>query len=372
MIATRSQKMKKRVYVELVRSLYTTLVPTTIMSVGYVAAQTIFAQGSRDGVFTVCAVLGVIAGATRILVTIIFARESRNERLKFDRARRIERYFAASYIQFAVLLGVSGAYVLSQDEPQFHILMVCLLVGYGAGVATGVGLRPRIALISLAVGIVPGTLALLLHREPSYVATSLMMMALLVGASQSLLGRFRTTTAEISKRLAFETLARRDELTRLPNRLALREWFEELVRDGDKTQLGVYCLDLDGFKPVNDIFGHPAGDGVLKETGARLARFAGRNDIVARLGGDEFVIIQRGVTDRDSARAAAICLREIIAQPHSVRGHEVKVSCSIGYTICAPLGDLDDILEMTDQALYLAKKNGGIESVGSLASRRAA
>jgi diguanylate cyclase len=363
----RMQNTRKRVYVELVRSLYTTLVPTVIMSAGYVVSLAIMARETNNSILAVFAGLGAISGSVRIFVLMRDAADAARDTLGFEQARQIERRFAVSYVQFALLLGISTAYVLAMDAPRFHILIVCLLVGYGAGVAAGVGLRPRIAIPSMLIAIVPGIAVLLLHRDAVYVMTGVMMAALLAGGSQSLLGRYRVTSAEIGKRLAFETLARRDILTRLPNRLALREWFENHVTtaNGELT-LAVYSLDLDGFKPVNDVFGHPAGDHLLKEIAVRLNHFIRAGDIVARVGGDEFVVMQRSVLDAE-ARSSAERLSRIVGESFFIRGHEVSVSCSIGYTVCRPeVRDLDDILELTDQALYAAKKNGGIECVSSL------
>ena len=88
-------------------------------------------------------------------------------------------------------------------------------------------------------------------------------------------------------------MARHDALTNLPNRTLFREQLEQalrLVKRND--QLAVLCLDLDHFKEINDLLGHPVGDALLKEVARRLGECVTENDTVARLGGDEFAIVQ--------------------------------------------------------------------------------
>jgi predicted signal transduction protein with EAL and GGDEF domain len=278
------------VVVELVRSLYKTLIPTLIMSVGYVASFAVMAFESANAALAIFAFAGVLSGGARILVVLQGTREARKPDLTVDCARKLEKRFAIAYFQFAALLSVSAAYVFFLGSPRFHMLVVCLLIGYGAGVAAGIGLRPWIAIPSMLVAIVPSVMIASWRWDPVYWTMGVMTSALLVGGCGSLLVRFRITSSEIGNRLTFANLARRDVLTMLPNRLALREWFEKRVAVGigQDLLLAVHCLDLDDFKPVNDVYGHPVGDALLKAVAGRLARHLRASDIAARLGGDEF------------------------------------------------------------------------------------
>jgi diguanylate cyclase (GGDEF)-like protein len=164
-------------------------------------------------------------------------------------------------------------------------------------------------------------------------------------------------------------LARRDVLTTLPNRLALREWFDTHIAVGANQQLlAVHCLDLDNFKPVNDVFGHPVGDGLLKAIAMRLTRMLRPGDIAARLGGDEFAVIQRDLRSPEEAAALAQRLRAAIAEPFTIQGHEISVSTCVGFALCRRASaDLDQLLSLADEALYTAKNGGtGVESNDSL------
>ncbi len=360
----RTETTHSSVYVELVRSLYATLVPTAIMSIGYVLAFAAMALGAADPILAAFAFVGVLSGAGRIAVLVWGNLDPTADELDIGRARVFENYFSISYYQFAVLLGVSAAYVFTLAPPRFHMLTVCLLVGYGAGVAAGIGLRPWIAIPSMIVAIAPAIIVMALRWDPIYWVTAVMMAALLAGASRSLLSRHCIVSTQIAKRLTFEALARRDVLTTLPNRLALREWFESHISLGADRQLfAVHYLDLDNFKPVNDMFGHPIGDGLLQAIARRLTESLWPGDIAARLGGDEFVIIQRNLRNPEDARTLARRLRTKIAEPFSINGHKIIVSACVGCTFCwRPTVDLDDVLSLADQALYIAKKTGsGVE-----------
>jgi diguanylate cyclase (GGDEF)-like protein len=169
--------------------------------------------------------------------------------------------------------------------------------------------------------------------------------------------------------LTFEALARRDVLTALPNRLALREWFEDRAAAARPHKLiGVYCLDLDAFKPVNDTFGHPAGDMLLKTVAERITHSLRAGDIAARLGGDEFVVILHDLKNREEAWAMAHRLRRRMAEPFDVRSYEIQISACVGYVLSERAHlDLDELLALADKSLYLAKTRGsGVEFDDSL------
>jgi diguanylate cyclase len=360
----RTKTVRNGVYVELVRSLYTTLIPTAIMSAGYVLSFSALAFEVDDPVLAAFTLAGVLSGAVRIAVLINGISDATTPQLDLRRARLLERLFAISYYQFAGLLGASAAYVLMLEPARFHMLVICLLVGYGAGVAAGVGLRPWIAIPSMLAAIVPAIAAIALHRDAIYWVTDAMITALLIGGSQSVIRRWRVTSIGIAKRLTYEALARHDVLTMLPNRLALREWFDSHIAIGPQHQLlAVHCLDLDGFKPVNDAYGHPVGDALLKAVALRLMRTIRPGDIAARLGGDEFAIIQRDLHNPEQAAALAQRLRLAIAEPIKIEGRDICVSTSVGYALCPRESpDLEELLGLGDQALYIAKNTGaGVE-----------
>jgi diguanylate cyclase (GGDEF)-like protein len=191
-----------------------------------------------------------------------------------------------------------------------------------------------------------------------------MMATLLAGGTQSVSARSALASVEIARRLTLEALARRDVLTTLPNRLALREWFDGHIGPTyGESLLAVHCLDLNKFKPVNDVFGHPIGDGLLRAVASRLTNALRPGDIAARLGGDEFAVIQRNACNPEEAAALARRLRREIDRPYSIEGHEISISTCVGYALCRhSSANLDDLLRLADHALYIAKNTGsGLE-----------
>jgi diguanylate cyclase (GGDEF)-like protein/PAS domain S-box-containing protein len=153
-------------------------------------------------------------------------------------------------------------------------------------------------------------------------------------------------------------LARHDALTRLPNRIHLRERLDAALADIGDGSLALLCLDLDGFKPINDSLGHAAGDLVLRETAARIEAAVGGANFVARVGGDEFVVLCPNANDAD-AEAACRTLLEAVAPPLEFDGQLTQIGLSIGIALAPRDGrTADDLLRNADLALYKAKTDG--------------
>jgi diguanylate cyclase (GGDEF)-like protein len=155
-------------------------------------------------------------------------------------------------------------------------------------------------------------------------------------------------------------MARHDALTGLPNRVLFREHMQRVlprVRRGDS--LAVLCLDLDGFKWVNDTLGHPAGDELLRQVARRLRDSARETDLIARLGGDEFAIIQIGAKQPADVEALAERLMAVVRAPFDIQGQRVEIATSVGAVLADPTSSSsDELLRNADIALYRAKAEG--------------
>ena len=168
----------------------------------------------------------------------------------------------------------------------------------------------------------------------------------------------RRKTEQTMQRLAF-----RDMLTDLPNRTSLQADLELALDhwNSNATPFAVVMMDLDGFKPINDTYGHDAGDEVLKVVGARLVKQNRENDLAARLGGDEFVIVLHDCPDAGVATHIAQRFIEVVSQPiRSIStGITVQVGASAGVAhVSDGLALAEVILKNADSALYLAKTSG--------------
>ena len=152
-----------------------------------------------------------------------------------------------------------------------------------------------------------------------------------------------------------------DQLTGLPNRFLLQDRLAHAIaikyRDGKK--LALLFIDLDGFKEVNDNFGHDAGDALLKDVAAKLLDVMRSEDTVSRLGGDEFIILVEDVRDLENLKTIAQKAISTIREPFVFRGEEIVIGASMGISIFPSDGlDIESLIKKADLAMYDAKKNG--------------
>jgi diguanylate cyclase (GGDEF)-like protein len=250
------------------------------------------------------------------------------------------------------------------------------------GCAYGITAYPAAARLPLAFLGLPLALRLILFRDVAHVglgislAMVLLLIVRLLGVhnhgfralveSRTDIGEERERArqaerlAKVEKEKA-KRIADTDSLTGLANR---RAFLRHLTRraaalgrhDGG---FALALVDLDGFKPINDTFGHATGDTVLSEVGIRLGVAAGRGALVARTGGDEFALLFPGVRQTSVARAAGAALCAALQEPFLVDGREFRLSGSCGMTLLTR-GDcqVEQALIRADTALYRAKQSG--------------
>ena len=176
----------------------------------------------------------------------------------------------------------------------------------------------------------------------------------------------RRLNIEIEKRLKAEDnlkfMANHDNVTGLPNRSLLDDRLEQavLTHQRDKQRFALLFIDLDGFKAVNDLYGHHLGDKLLHRVSGVLSKVVRESDTVARFGGDEFVLLLNNIDSKGSARQVADNILLALKKPIIIDGFSVNISASIGIAVFAD--DADTALAMlktADQLMYQAKKIGG-------------
>lgn len=182
------------------------------------------------------------------------------------------------------------------------------------------------------------------------------------GITQHYVGLFFDITLQKAQQEQLEYIAHYDALTQLPNRVLLADRLHQsMVQTQRRGQLlAVVYLDLDGFKMVNDQYGHPAGDRLLVAVAQRLREALRKGDTIARLGGDEFVAVLIDLHDTNASLPLLERLRSAVAWPVHVGDLELHVSASLGITFYPQADDVDadQLLRQADQAMYQAKLAG--------------
>jgi len=217
---------------------------------------------------------------------------------------------------------------------------------------------PRYAMLLIALCFLPLIIGTQTLGQP-WLALMIFQSPLLFIGAGTIIARYHSLSITALQALASsQHRAAHDSLTGLLNRAGLAECM--VGENHPRPPLVLFCIDLDGFKPVNDSFGHSAGDAVLAGVAERLRACVRKTDIVARIGGDEFVLIMVGMTASEGHVFADELIRRIAGQPYLIdSGLAARIGVSVGYA-CSPADgtDIEELRLKADEALYAAKAAG--------------
>lgn len=357
------------VYRDLVETVFTMRVPIIGLGFLYAVVGCLILSVWPDPIIAALAASAIMITAARAWLLQAYFRTAISL-LSIEDLRLWERRYARATYIFALLLAGLVARSLAVQQPLIHMTTVSLIFTFGAGVVARTAGRPVICATSIMLAVAPTVLAFVLHAFQT-TATSLQLEfsllqagLLAIIATMSLISarhQYHSTIEHLTAKHDLAALARSDSLTGLPNRLQLREVFQTSVKFSASTgrHLAVHYLDLDGFKAINDGYGHPVGDVVLCEVARRLNETVRPGDTVSRLGGDEFLLVQVGVEHRSEAEMLARRIVRKLSEPYIVEGRELRISVSIGIVMSPKFGtDLEQLIACADAALYSSKANG--------------
>ena len=216
---------------------------------------------------------------------------------------------------------------------------------------------PRLAAVMILLSLGPCAAAALLSGEPILLVVALQIPFYLASMTLASFHLNRMLVSTVLAERENDRRARHDPLTGLLNRPGLERQIAEWTK-GECAGLTLFYLDLDGFKGINDTFGHVAGDRLLAAVAERLRTVVRSEDAVARIGGDEFVIVSR-LLDRDgAARVGERLVSQVADRGYAIGVRSLFVGVSIGIAVPGDGDTLAELLAAADAALYRAKSQG--------------
>ncbi len=356
------------VYRDLVSTLFTMTTPIIGFGILYALVGSLIYLKWHDAMISALVAIAVVVTAGRVLLIRGYHR-SGGAAQDIGQLSHWERRYAILTYMFAILIATLNVRVLMAHEPLVHLATVSLVFTFGAGIVSRNASRPWLCATSLLLAVGPVAAAMLVHAASDYgeklhaeffalEALLLIVVGLMSIASARHL--YASLVEHLTAKHDLAKLARFDSLTGLPNRLMLRESFHARLRSADAaSQLAIHYLDLDGFKAINDQYGHPVGDSMLVEVARRLASTIRAEDVAARLGGDEFLLIQADVQHPDQCELLARRVIRQLSEPYVIDGVAMRISVSIGIALSPDQGlDLERLMACADAALYRAKAKG--------------
>ncbi|MBV7266753.1 EAL domain-containing protein [Erythrobacter sp. WH131] len=358
----RSDKLSARVRRLLVTTLYTQPGSLTVGALNGIAATAVAAWLTGFPELWIGSMVLTIVAVMRVAAALGLSPDS-----KRTSTQTLELIYEVGAFSYALAIGgIAALSIWLGASAEVQVLLVANAVCYGVAVAARNAGRPSIAIGQLTLVCLPIMIVALAMATLAY-TTLFFTMALLLPAMTSItLNIFKVlrdsiSSAETSARLAekMKLLARTDVVTGLANRAGLNHaMVETMMTIEDDSNLALFWIDLDRFKEVNDLLGHPVGDRVLSEVARRLRQVCPQDATVSRFGGDEFVV-STPVADRKDAERLASEIHFEIMRPFRIDGDRLEVRASLGVALLPEDGaDSDTLMQCADLALYHAKIGG--------------
>lgn len=336
------------------------------------------ASGGRfDSLFDFPLLVGAL-----IAIRVVHWLKVRNRSLPPERILNELRKMLAFSVVFSVAFCAWSFHLMATRPSTDHDFIILFASLAAIGCAYGVSRYPAAARTPLLLLGLPLSARLAVTSDAAHVALGVGLFSIILVLLRQLglhdegfrelvesrtaitLERERARQAERvakAERSKARLIADTDPLTGLANRRAFLRTLGRRAAGLGRSRNGfaLAMVDLDGFKPINDTFGHAAGDRVLEGIGERLARAAGEGALIARTGGDEFALLLPKVRSMAGASSAGAAVCAALQEPFLVDGRELRVSGSCGVTLLLP-GDceVEEALIRADTALYRAKESG--------------
>jgi diguanylate cyclase (GGDEF)-like protein len=303
----------------------------------------------------------LVADAVLLVVRLLLIRACRKAR-PLGAAGPMDAMMSTSLL-WSFMMGLGCAACAMTGD----ILLIALAAIHVTGISAGISARnaavPRFAMTQILLCGTPFTVAATFSPHGLWIL-AIETPVFMAGMCNVLRRQYRDTVSLIRAERQNTFLAFHDALTGLPNRVQFHEQLLRVLTETpspplSRRQTAVLYLDLDGFKAINDVYGHAAGDALLREVSARLGSAVAKKGLVGRLGGDEFAVFLTHVTEEEACRFAENLIA-CISVPCDVGAPEpIMVGASIGIALAPQHGKTPDaLLSFADRGLYAAKRLG--------------
>ena len=348
------QRLDSETRRELAHLLYSSMPLVGTISAGAVVIGAVMAWVARDPGYAAITMALLVIGVFRVVKLLMFA--ARFDQLDDADIIRWERLYGLGAAAFGLAVGGLSARAFQIGDGPGIWMCFGLSMSFCVGIVSRVS--QWIVMSSSAVLLIPTVIACVLQPEPVFRMGAAMLVLFWItlrGTSYRLTAAF---TERIEAQQALRRQAHQDFLTGLPNRAAFIAALRGL--DGPAA---IIAIDLDGFKSINDAFGHQAGDELLCQVGARLRQCLGDSGLAARFGGDEFMLllpVAAAQPGRDAAGALARRVVSSLADPFVLAGTRVQIGASAGILLAEHRTvETEALIDQADRALYAAKRAGG-------------
>ena len=357
-VKERSKNSDADVRLELTRMIFEGVTPQILIGgLGIVTATSVMAAHFDDPVLGWLAAAAATTCSIRLLLAYRFG--ARRERLLDERAALLwEAWYGSFTIAYAVFISWITLYNFRYHDSSAQGWCAMGIFAIASGISAGTSLRPWIAQVSGVMMLVALSYAVLRSDLLLVRCSASSVIAYIYYYWKSVHTRHQSEVERIRVNRQLIDMAQHDSLTGLANRRHFESRLAVACRQS--CDFGLFYIDLDKFKGVNDSIGHGAGDELLRVVAVRLRMAVRGTDLVARIGGDEFAVLLFDSVTEDFAQSLATRINYDMAQSFEVEGHQIHIGASIGIRL-AKEGERDAaaLLKHADNALYQVKRGGG-------------
>lgn len=363
------RSLPESISIELTRILIGGRTQIIVMAITVLVVAAFAFDARGGGLVVVLAAYTIVLLTQRYQLMVGVARKGAARLLSREESTAWLNRYRQLIMRYGATIGAMNIVAVLSGDWVTRLIIVAEIFGLCAGQVSRTSSRPKLCAAVVLSAALPTGLAFLavafstqeLRAASGAACIGLIIIGYAVSSLEVIAFNYRTILSHLEAKRHLAGMARIDELTGLPNRLALREGLHTAIAlsAGGNAKVALHLIDLDGFKRINDTHGHPAGDRLLRAVADRLTSSVRGDDLAFRLGGDEFAVIQHNIVGHDEIELLGRRLIRALSEPFTFQEIQVRIGASDG-TAIAPIDAeyCDALIELADEALYQSKAAG--------------